>query len=129
MTGRIVSAYFWGVVADRYGRRPVIVVSLGSTAGFAAAFGVSTTFFWAFFFRYQVAVATVYARRIHRASCRSHAFHLKDVIWRTPSFVTVSAVIMIVGCSTRVFVVEFFFASLHASVARRLRGGQSCCEL
>lgn len=47
MIGRLASAYFWGVTADRYGRRPVILFSLGSTSVFAVAFGVSETFLWA----------------------------------------------------------------------------------
>lgn len=53
MLGRIVGSYFWGVVADRYGRRPVIFVSLWATAAFAVAFGLSTTFSWALTFRYE----------------------------------------------------------------------------
>ena len=53
MIGRIVAVYFWGVVADRYGRRPVIFISLWSTAAFAVAFGFSTRFSWALVFRYE----------------------------------------------------------------------------
>lgn len=47
MVGRAISAYAWGVVADRYGRRPVILSSLGATGVLAVAFGFSTTFTWA----------------------------------------------------------------------------------
>lgn len=54
LAGRMVGVYFWGVTADRYGRRPVIFVSLWSTAAFAVAFGFSTTFFWALAFRYAL---------------------------------------------------------------------------
>ena len=53
MVGRVVGVYFWGLVADRYGRRPVVFISLWSTAAFAVAFGFSTTFFWAVVFRYE----------------------------------------------------------------------------
>ncbi|CBN78854.1 conserved unknown protein [Ectocarpus siliculosus] len=47
MFGRVISAYFWGIVADRCGRRPVVLLSLASTGGLAVAFGFSTTFLWA----------------------------------------------------------------------------------
>ena len=53
MLGRVASAYFWGFIADRYGRRPVIFSSLWCTAGFSIAFGFSKTFFWAFMFRFE----------------------------------------------------------------------------
>ncbi|CAN0363359.1 unnamed protein product, partial [Scytosiphon promiscuus] len=53
MIGRLASAFFWGVLADRYGRRPVVLFSLGSTSVFAVAFGVSETFSWALTCRYM----------------------------------------------------------------------------
>ena len=52
MVGRIAGAYFWGLAADRYGRRPVVLISLWTMAIFAVAFGFSTTYFWAVTFRY-----------------------------------------------------------------------------
>lgn len=78
MLGRIISTYYWGVIADRYGRRPVIFVSLWATAIFAVAFGFSTSFVWAFACRcdmYQqtVLLCSIYgAGRMHgRAEKRS----------------------------------------------------------
>lgn len=51
MFGRLVGSYFWGYVADRYGRLPVLYVGLCSIAIFSVAFGLSTVFVWAVAFR------------------------------------------------------------------------------
>ncbi|CAN0241996.1 unnamed protein product, partial [Laminaria digitata] len=48
MLGRSGSSYFWGRVADRYGRMPVMYMGLCSIAVMSVAFGLSTTFMWAF---------------------------------------------------------------------------------
>ncbi|CAN0142038.1 unnamed protein product [Ascophyllum nodosum] len=47
MVGRFGSSYFWGRFADRYGRLPVMYISLCSMAVLAIAFGFSTSFYWA----------------------------------------------------------------------------------
>ncbi len=59
LVGRMVSALFWGVVADRYGRRPVLFMALGSIAVFSIAFGFSTSFWAAFTFRSDIWCACV----------------------------------------------------------------------
>ncbi|XP_020583109.1 probable peptide/nitrate transporter At3g43790 isoform X2 [Phalaenopsis equestris] len=47
MFGRTLTSVFWGVVADRYGRKPVIMISIVSTIIFNTLFGLSTTFWMA----------------------------------------------------------------------------------
>lgn len=42
--GGTLSAYPWGRFADRFGRKPVMIVGLCSTALFSFTFGMSTTF-------------------------------------------------------------------------------------
>ncbi|CAN0190855.1 unnamed protein product, partial [Ectocarpus sp. 13 AM-2016] len=54
MAGRVISAYFWGIIADRCGRRPVVLFSLVSTGVLAVAFGFSTTFLWALACRFSL---------------------------------------------------------------------------
>jgi len=45
MTGRAVSAYGWGKVADTYGRVPVLQASLALSALFTLFFGMSTNYY------------------------------------------------------------------------------------
>lgn len=47
MVGRIFSSNFWGLVADRYGSRFVLVSGLVATAILSIAFGFSKTFIFA----------------------------------------------------------------------------------
>mmetsp|Transcript_17128 Transcript_17128/g.20746 ORF Transcript_17128/g.20746 Transcript_17128/m.20746 type:complete len:509 (+) Transcript_17128:2092-3618(+) len=42
--GRMVSSIFWGYMADKYGRRPVLLIALLSIAIGGVAFGASPTF-------------------------------------------------------------------------------------
>lgn len=42
--GALVSSYAWGVVADRFGRKPVMVASLCSVCTFSITFGLSESF-------------------------------------------------------------------------------------
>ena len=51
MMGRFLSSHFWGMVSDCHGRLFVVVIGLVSTTVTSVAFGVSTTFAWAFAFR------------------------------------------------------------------------------
>jgi len=43
--------YFWGLLADRIGRKPTLLAGLLGSAGAAVGFGFSQTFHWALFFR------------------------------------------------------------------------------
>ncbi|KAL5674634.1 hypothetical protein ACJX0J_018940, partial [Zea mays] len=47
MVGRGFSSIFWGVIADRVGRKPVITFSILSVVVFSALFGLSTTYWMA----------------------------------------------------------------------------------
>ncbi|PKU87933.1 putative peptide/nitrate transporter [Dendrobium catenatum] len=47
MFGRTLTSVFWGVVADRYGRKPVIITSILAVIIFNALFGLSSTFWMA----------------------------------------------------------------------------------
>uniref|UniRef100_A0ACD5YHK3 Uncharacterized protein n=1 Tax=Avena sativa TaxID=4498 RepID=A0ACD5YHK3_AVESA len=47
MIGRAISAIFWGTVADRIGRKPVIVFSIFSVVIFNTLFGLSTEYWMA----------------------------------------------------------------------------------
>lgn len=41
--GGLLSSYAWGMFADRFGRKPVMVVGVIATGVFAITFGLSTT--------------------------------------------------------------------------------------
>ncbi|XP_065018375.1 probable peptide/nitrate transporter At3g43790 isoform X3 [Musa acuminata AAA Group] len=47
MIGRVLTSVFWGIVADRYGRKPVIVISIISVILFNTMFGLSTSYWMA----------------------------------------------------------------------------------
>lgn len=47
MFGRVLTSVFWGVVADRYGRKPVIMFGTFSVVIFNTLFGLSTNFWMA----------------------------------------------------------------------------------
>ena len=44
MVGRTFSAYFWGLAADKYGRKPVLVIGCLSSSFFQIIFGFSNSF-------------------------------------------------------------------------------------
>lgn len=52
MTGRALSAYGWGKLADVYGRVPVLQVSLALSCAFSLLFGLSTNFWVAIAWRF-----------------------------------------------------------------------------
>lgn len=52
MIGRAITSYGWGRLADTYGRRIVLFVSLVLSAVFSVLFGMSTTFGMAFLWRF-----------------------------------------------------------------------------
>ncbi|CAA7392981.1 unnamed protein product [Spirodela intermedia] len=47
MVGRALTAFLWGILADKYGRKPVIVFSVSSVVIFNTLFGLSTNFWMA----------------------------------------------------------------------------------
>ncbi|CAH2080668.1 unnamed protein product [Thlaspi arvense] len=47
MLGRALTSVFWGVVADRYGRKPVIILGTSAVVIFNTLFGLSVNFWMA----------------------------------------------------------------------------------
>ncbi|BBG96730.1 zinc induced facilitator-like 1 [Prunus dulcis] len=47
MIGRVLTSIFWGVVADRYGRKPVIILGIAAVVIFNTLFGLSVNFWMA----------------------------------------------------------------------------------
>ncbi|KAH0981485.1 hypothetical protein GBA52_008662 [Prunus armeniaca] len=47
MIGRVLTSIFWGVVADRYGRKPVIIIGIAAVVIFNTLFGLSVNFWMA----------------------------------------------------------------------------------
>ena len=56
MAGRVLSSYPWGKLADRYGRRFVLIVSLVNGVIFSVAFGMATSLPMALLFRFLMGV-------------------------------------------------------------------------
>ncbi|XP_022752842.1 probable peptide/nitrate transporter At3g43790 isoform X1 [Durio zibethinus] len=52
MVGRALTSLFWGVVADRFGRKPIILIGTFSVVVFNALFGLSTSFWMALSMRF-----------------------------------------------------------------------------
>ncbi|CAN0839701.1 Protein ZINC INDUCED FACILITATOR-LIKE 1 [Linum grandiflorum] len=52
MFGRALTSVFWGLVADRYGRKPVILFGTSSVVIFNTLFGLSTNFWMAIISRF-----------------------------------------------------------------------------
>jgi len=42
--GRLFSSFAWGMIADRFGRKPVMLANVFATGVFAITFGLSRTF-------------------------------------------------------------------------------------
>eukprot|EP00258_Populus_trichocarpa_P047779 XP_024463798.1 probable peptide/nitrate transporter At3g43790 isoform X2 [Populus trichocarpa] len=47
MIGRALTSFFWGWLADRYGRKPIILIGTSSVVVLNALFGLSTSFWMA----------------------------------------------------------------------------------
>lgn len=47
MLGRVLTSVFWGIVADRYGRKPVIIIGTITVVIFNTLFGLSVNFWMA----------------------------------------------------------------------------------
>lgn len=52
MVGRALTSIFWGMIADRYGRKPVIVIGLLTVVIFNTLFGLSTSYWMAIMTRF-----------------------------------------------------------------------------
>ena len=45
--GRLISSYYWGVIADTYGRKPVLYAACASLSILSIVFGLSTNIYMA----------------------------------------------------------------------------------
>ncbi|XP_070021240.1 protein ZINC INDUCED FACILITATOR-LIKE 1-like isoform X1 [Nicotiana sylvestris] len=52
MLGRALTSILWGVIADRYGRKPVVIIGTITVVIFNALFGLSTNFWMAIILRF-----------------------------------------------------------------------------
>ncbi|RDY13687.1 Protein ZINC INDUCED FACILITATOR-LIKE 1, partial [Mucuna pruriens] len=52
MLGRCLTFVLWGIVADRYGRKPVIIIGIVAVVIFNTLFGLSTSFWMAVIMRF-----------------------------------------------------------------------------
>ncbi|XP_042488195.1 protein ZINC INDUCED FACILITATOR-LIKE 1-like isoform X2 [Macadamia integrifolia] len=52
MLGRALTSVFWGIIADRYGRKPVIMIGTITLVIFNTLFGLSTSFWMALSMRF-----------------------------------------------------------------------------
>ncbi|XP_071724147.1 probable peptide/nitrate transporter At3g43790, partial [Rutidosis leptorrhynchoides] len=52
MIGRALTSFFWGILSDRYGRKPIILIGTFSVAVFNTMFGLSTSFWMAISMRF-----------------------------------------------------------------------------
>eukprot|EP00268_Persea_americana_P063867 TRINITY_DN8339_c1_g1_i2.p1 TRINITY_DN8339_c1_g1~~TRINITY_DN8339_c1_g1_i2.p1 ORF type:complete len:426 (-),score=67.14 TRINITY_DN8339_c1_g1_i2:491-1768(-) len=56
MVGRAMASIFWGIIADRYGRKPVIMIGITSVIIFNTLFGLSTSFWMAISTRFLLGI-------------------------------------------------------------------------
>ncbi|XP_061351064.1 protein ZINC INDUCED FACILITATOR-LIKE 1-like [Gastrolobium bilobum] len=52
MLGRSLTSILWGIIADRYGRKPVVIIGIISVVIFNTLFGLSTSFWMAVIMRF-----------------------------------------------------------------------------
>ncbi|KAK7256928.1 hypothetical protein RIF29_30530 [Crotalaria pallida] len=52
MLGRTLTSLLWGMIADRYGRKPVMIIGIISVVIFNTLFGISTSFWMAVIMRF-----------------------------------------------------------------------------
>ncbi|KAJ6984280.1 hypothetical protein NC653_022520 [Populus alba x Populus x berolinensis] len=80
MIGRALTSFFWGWLADRYGRKPIILIGTASVVVLNALFGLSTSFWMAVSIRFLLGcfnslLGTIraYASEVCREEYRSMA--------------------------------------------------------
>ncbi|KAL5720447.1 hypothetical protein ACHQM5_013115 [Ranunculus cassubicifolius] len=83
MFGRTLTSALWGVIADRYGRKPVMILGTASVVVFNTLFGFSTSFWMAFTTRFLLGLmngvlgpAKAYACEISRPEHQALALSL-----------------------------------------------------
>ncbi|CAN1837610.1 Probable peptide/nitrate transporter At3g43790 [Linum perenne] len=93
MIGRALTSFFWGRLADRYGRKPVILIGTFSVVIFNALFGLSSSFWMAISMRFLLGcfnslLGTIraYASEVCREEHRSLALSIPNTPCRFPYF-------------------------------------------
>ncbi|XXG52713.1 hypothetical protein AAC387_Pa03g0967 [Persea americana] len=88
MFGRTLTAIFWGMVADRYGRKPVIIMGTTSVVLFNTLFGLSKNFWMAISMRFLLGCFNgllgpikAYASEICRQEYQSLSMSLISTSW------------------------------------------------
>ncbi|KAK7343003.1 hypothetical protein VNO80_25964 [Phaseolus coccineus] len=90
MLGRCLTSVLWGVVADRYGRKPVIVIGVVVVVIFNTLFGLSTSFWMAVVTRFllgslngMLGPVKAYATEIFREEHHSLGLSTVSAAWGT----------------------------------------------
>ncbi|CAA7031475.1 unnamed protein product [Microthlaspi erraticum] len=88
MLGRTLTSAVWGIVADRYGRKPVILIGLASVVVFNTLFGLSLNFWMAIVTRFclgsfngLLSPIKAYAMEIFRDEYQSLALSAVSTSW------------------------------------------------
>jgi MFS family permease len=88
MLGRALTSVFWGIVADRYGRKPIILLGTISIAIFNALFGLSSNFWMAIGTRFLLGsfncllgTMKAYASEIFRDEYQATAMSAVSTAW------------------------------------------------
>ncbi|XP_048625980.1 protein ZINC INDUCED FACILITATOR 1 isoform X1 [Brassica napus] len=88
MFGRALTSIFWGIVADRYGRKPIILLGTISIAVFNALFGLSLNFWMAIGMRFLLGsfncllgTMKAYASEIFRDEYQATAMSAVSTAW------------------------------------------------
>uniref|UniRef100_M4CPS3 Major facilitator superfamily (MFS) profile domain-containing protein n=1 Tax=Brassica campestris TaxID=3711 RepID=M4CPS3_BRACM len=88
MFGRALTSIFWGIVADRYGRKPIILLGTISIAVFNALFGLSLNFWMAIGTRFLLGsfncllgTMKAYASEIFRDEYQATAMSAVSTAW------------------------------------------------
>ncbi|KAJ6802808.1 protein ZINC INDUCED FACILITATOR-LIKE 1-like isoform X2 [Iris pallida] len=88
MFGRALTSVLWGIVADRYGRKPVMVIGTISVIIFNTLFGLSTSYWMAIASRFLLGVFNgllgpikAYATEVCRPEHKSIGLSLVSTAW------------------------------------------------
>ncbi|XP_058079219.1 protein ZINC INDUCED FACILITATOR 1-like [Magnolia sinica] len=88
MIGRALTSVFWGIMADRYGRKPIIIIGTVSVVVFNTLFGLSTSFWMAISMRFLLGCFNgllgpirAYASEVCRKEYQALALSLVSTAW------------------------------------------------
>ncbi|KAK9148951.1 hypothetical protein Scep_007708 [Stephania cephalantha] len=88
MFGRALTSVFWGIMADKFGRKPIIMIGTASIILFNTLFGLSTSFWMAISTRFLLgamnpllALMKAYATEVSREEHQSLGLSLTSTAW------------------------------------------------